>query len=601
MARSKSGATSVLHPNFGVYFNVPPIEVPKQGLSACRNVRIDNGTLTNRGVGWGRYSEDWALNGPITLVDTHLTTAGVQKLILATFTDIYEWVEANDTVRFLTPRYSTGTVTCAGTTAVTGSGTTWTTNAKAGDYISFSNAAQRDPNATWYRIASVTDNTHLVLQSAGPSVTGVAYTIRRTLTMAAGGVWSTDLYHNAPGPADYWIGTNGSDPVMSWDGSATQVTLQSGFGFTCKALRRWSNMMIYANLNVGGTRRRTSVHNSAIGDPFNVTTLEAAEFIAYGGVDEILLMLPMADYLVLYSSAAVVMTSLVGGDSLFAFRVAVNDRGPIAPGAVADHGDRHVFMSTDGAYSFDGVGTTEVYPQVMREIIRRAPVDRWHQISAHFYEENGQVVWVVPQTSDMGAYPETAYTEHYLEVMPKYVPTPFTIQDLPAVSIGYFERITTLTWNNVAGTWAEQTYRWDDRFFSGNYPMTLFGAADGNLYVLGSSDTQAGAPVSSYALFGLQASVDGTRRGCVTRVIPFAQQEEGATYALKIKVHTTMQVGGTPVESQEYSYDLTQLGDRFVNPYQVGRFFAVEFGTNGLAQTWTLQGYSTEVRAVGER
>lgn len=588
--------------NYGVYFNVAPIEVPLQALYACRNVRIDNGRLTNRGVGWSLFSPDWTLNGTVTLVDTFLSQAGAQKLIFATLTDIYEWIESTDDVLFLTPRYATGTASCSSTTAVTGSGTSWAANAKAGDFISFGDAADRDPASTWYEIDTVNSDTSITLTEAGPTVAGSDYTIRQTMTMAEGDVWSTDLFHNGlPGPADFWIGTNGRDYVFSWDGSATQVTSQSGFGFTCKALRRWSNMMIYANLNVSGTRRRTSVHNSAIGDPFNVTTLEAAEFVAYDGTNEILSMLPLAEYLIIYANGTVTVMSLVGGDTLFAFRVALNGIGPLSANAVVDLGDHHEFLSSDAAYHFDGVSISEICYQVMREVIRRMPADRYHQIIAHQHEERGYIAWISPQTDDENGIPNTAYLEHYLEVVPDKVPIPCTIQDMPASATGYFERITTLTWDAISGTWADQTYRWDDRFYSGAYPLNLFGSYDGKIYAMGGSDTQAGIPVSSYAQTGMRPVVDGLRRGCVTRVIPFAEKVEGAAYTLQVKVHSTDQVGGEQVPSSEFSYDLTHSSHRFVNPYVTGRFFSVEFGTNGLSQSWTLQGYDVETAALGER
>lgn len=51
--------------------------------------------------------------------------------------------------------YTTGTITVASGTAITGSGTLWLTNTTAGQYLFI--------GTRWYKIASVTDNTHLVL------------------------------------------------------------------------------------------------------------------------------------------------------------------------------------------------------------------------------------------------------------------------------------------------------------------------------------------------------------------------------------------------------------------------------------------------------
>jgi hypothetical protein len=79
--------------------------------------------------------------------------------------------------------YTTGTVSTSSTT-VTGVGTAFTTNAAAGDAfaagaISLTSVSFATDAAKWYRIASVTDDTHLVLEKpyAETALSGAAYTI----------------------------------------------------------------------------------------------------------------------------------------------------------------------------------------------------------------------------------------------------------------------------------------------------------------------------------------------------------------------------------------------------------------------------------------
>lgn len=74
--------------------------------------------------------------------------------------------------------YTTGTVTVTnGSTAVTGVGTVWSTNLSAGMYFRL-DATGRGDSSKWYQIASVTDNTHIVLATAyaDASSTGEEYT-----------------------------------------------------------------------------------------------------------------------------------------------------------------------------------------------------------------------------------------------------------------------------------------------------------------------------------------------------------------------------------------------------------------------------------------
>lgn len=78
--------------------------------------------------------------------------------------------------------YTTGTVAITtNTTAVTGSGTTWTKAMAQGGWLRVSHSGTDAANGDnqWYEIASVTDGTHLVLKNnyTGATVTGASYII----------------------------------------------------------------------------------------------------------------------------------------------------------------------------------------------------------------------------------------------------------------------------------------------------------------------------------------------------------------------------------------------------------------------------------------
>jgi len=76
--------------------------------------------------------------------------------------------------------YTTGTVATAGTTTVTGSGTSWNSS-MIGKYLQITPAATAATNGNgfWYKISAVASTTSLTLAKAytGSNVTGAAYTI----------------------------------------------------------------------------------------------------------------------------------------------------------------------------------------------------------------------------------------------------------------------------------------------------------------------------------------------------------------------------------------------------------------------------------------
>lgn len=123
----------------------------------------------------------------------------------------------------------TGTVSCSATTAVTGSGTSFTTELTAPGVIEIS--------GTLYDIASITDNTNLTLTANGPSVSSVAFNIgtRDYSTVSA---WEADIDDTGlyPSSTYYPVGQICSDSLFDEDvvingGNGTtgvaKVTLQS--------------------------------------------------------------------------------------------------------------------------------------------------------------------------------------------------------------------------------------------------------------------------------------------------------------------------------------------------------------------------------------
>lgn len=598
----KKGSEVVL-PNLGLYFDTSPIGVPGRGYQDCHNIRIQEGQPTNLNIGWSPYSTHWALNGPVKLIDSYVSRLGQQKLIFASLTDLYEWVEASDTILYLTPRYNVGTASVVGTSVTVTGGQLLTAGVKTGDYISFGSNAQRDLAATWYKVDTVNSETSLTLVSSAPSFTG-AYTIRQCFTGSTNDVWSTTMFYDGlPGPTDWWAGTNGVDHVVSWDGVSGSALYQKGLGFTCKALLRWNNMMIYGNLTIdGGPHRSTSIANSDLVDPFNNTDGVAAQLVVHDGSDEIVAMYTFASYLVIYSLRTITLVSFVGLPQLFAFRQAIKGVGLIAQKALADFGDKHEFLGQDSAYEFDGVTIKEIHYQVMREVIRKMVAQRHSQIIVHFSEETGEVWWIVPLSSDPSQLaPKVCYSEHYLENFPPAVPAPFTRRDMPATAMGHFASQTTLTWDAIPRPWSSQNYRWDDRLLFASFPLNLMGLEDGTIMKVGVADTMNGVAFRSFVHFGLRSVIDGLVRGCIRRVYAFATRLPSANYPLNVTVYTTDQVGGTQMATLALPYDLTQAGRRFVNPFVNGRFFSVEFSTDGPEQVWTLQGYDIDVAPLGER
>lgn len=605
--------SAVLQPNLGLYLGRFPLAIPKRALKSCLNVRIKNKSIVRDNVGWGAFpSGDVPLNldnKPVTLIDNFFPRAGGQLTMFANTTDIFEYLETTETVAYLTPRYETGTVDVTnGSATVTGTGTTWSSNLKAGDFIHIGAAGERDPAAIWYEIQSVDSDTQLTLTApyAEATVSGAAYSARLTQTGDLADYYETAIFFNGAnltsgGDGDRWYATNGVDRILAWDGAVDQCYYPDlGNLETARFIIPYKNIMIFGNITLDtGENRPFSVRTSAIGEPENTTTLEAAEFVVHDGADPLLTGFTIGENLALYAERSITLTQFVGPPTIFVFRTVVDGIGPRAGRAIADFGDFHKFIGSDTQYTFDGISIVESNAHIWQEVLRTMSPQRLDMILSHFDEENGELDWVVPLNTDADTTdgpPERAYIEHYLEEPGGDAPDVHTLRELPATAMGFYERLTTLTFDQLTDTWADQNYRWDDQFLQATFPFNVLGTADGDLFVLGTKDTKNGVPMTSFARFGRRPLGSLRTKGVIRRVYPMTETLPAAEHDLEVRLHTSDQPNGSTALEKVMQYDLTQSTTKhFVTPRLAARYVEVEFRTEGAGHIWSLAGYDMDV------
>lgn len=605
--------SSVLAPNLGLYLDRPRLAIPRGALLDCLNVRVKNGKISNLNLGWDLFGAFSPLNGPVTLIDNFFIRSGAQTLIFGTPSDLYKYNEIDGSVSFITPTYSVGTVAVsAGSPAVvTGTGTSFVTaGVKPGDEISFGVAGQRDPDAVWYVVDSVDSETQLTLVGAvagAPIAPGSPYTARIMFTAFLEDYWRSEIFFNDPDGDDVWYATNGVDPIVRYTVGDDEVTRLTSIGFTCKALKAYKNMMIYGHIidDLGDVFPNTII-NSDVGDPEEVATGLASQFIVHDGVDPINTLEALGDNLVIYSERAAVLAQFVGDPIIFAFRVAVAGLGPIAGRLVADFGDFHEFLGSDSMYRFDGVTITEVAYQVFREVIRRQDPARRQLGFVHFDEENGDLIWVVALSDDptppgndpLDTPPAQAWPSHYLEDVPQGAEDPVTRRSFPFTASGFFERQQTLTWNQISQTWAELNFRWNDQFFLAAFPFNLVGDMDGRVYTLNTGQLADGVALQSFAHTGRMALGDGRMRGLLSRIYPFSRQITGT---LRVLSYFSDHAAGPNERMEDLGFDMSlPEGGHFVTPYRRGRYFELEFRTDD-GTPWELDGWDFDARVGGRR
>lgn len=482
----------------------------------------------------------------------------------------------------------------------------WLTNTiKAGDFITFGSASQTSISASWYEIASVDSESQLTLVSGPGWTPTTTYTIRRTFTGDLTDNWSTATFV-APDDGtgdDLWFATNGVDYVVTWDGSATQVVIRSSLAFKCAALAVYKDMMFYLGIDLdAGDFLPTSFINSDVNKPLEVVTGLAGQFRAHSGVDHIQTAHKLGDNLAIYSQRTLTLIQFIGDPVVFAFRDVTSGVGLLAPRLVADFGDFHEFLHRDSQYLFDGVSVSEIGKQVWREVLANRDPVRADLGFTHFDEESGEVHWVVPLGQDAGAgdttmAAEKGYIEHYLEEVGDRVATPYSARSSPWLCGGFGATTGALTWADITGTWQDLTFRWNDNFLLSAFPISLMGSSNGYVYKINTFQTADGTPLVSFVRFGRQALGDGRMRGLLTRVYPFSEEIVG-TLDVTCRFADHAEGDVTITHTEEFDSSLPE-GGHFVSPFRRGRYYELEFGTDGTA--WSISGYDVDVREGGRR
>lgn len=612
----KPASTIIQQPFIGLALDAPPWNIDPRAFSACNNVRITNGRVTSALMGWTNTGATFR-GKPITLI-ADFPNNNNNTLVIGTTEDLYNY--NNGTPLYLTPIYNTGTVNCALSTAVTGNFTTWNqpdgtlavrNNVMPGDQISFANGLDNDPTHTWYTIATVNSDTSLTLTTAGPLAGTQAYTIRK---LAQGNIginhWDFEIFPQAAPPlnGDTFFCTNGSDPVVTWTPGDVFAKYQSSMPFLCFELRRFKNLMIYGSLVYQGQSLPTSIANSDNGNPLNLTTGVAGQYVVSDGPYPINWLGVLGNNLMIYMGSmeggSVVAASFVGLPTNFIFTEVIRGRGPIASRLVIEFPDHHEFVGFDGQYRYNGLYVQQMNVGVWNgpgNVIDMFDRSRADQAFTSLVPQYGSVHFSLPLQTDATAQNVTAYIENYLEGENNQLFKPMTQRDFPFTAAGQVPKgLAQVIWETDVIQWDLDPARWNDSTATGSYAQQFVGDINGNLYTLFTADTQDGTAYLSTVTFAQRITVNERSRGLVKRIYPFIEYVASG-YNLTVTIQIYDQLGGAVWATTTGTMAMDYSGNRFTSPFRRGRSFDITFSTPGPDQPWTMDGYDVDIIAGGLR
>jgi len=467
-------------PNKGVVLNKPEEMLLHNFSPHSRNMEFYDELLRGR-LGLEKFDTE-QLSGPILHVDQYWHFDYTWWLLVCTSKDIYAYDFSELRWDIITPVYTTGTieVKTGELNKVYGSGTSWSANLKAGDFIKIGSGAIHT-GSTWYEIQTVDSDTLLTLASdAVITAPGASYVARQCFTNVVSGAnwdyWDSITFQDAV-KGETWVAVNGKDGPIYWTGTG-QVAYLTGLatGFTAaKYVNTYKNRLMFAWTVEGGQNQPQRERWS---DVANCESWQDEDFHDF--IDEdtwIMGIINFNDYHIVMKEYEAYIGRHVGGTYIFDFEKSTTCIGCKAMKSVISRKDAVYYFGRDNIFhKWNLLRDEEITRPILAETIDFDPnleqyIYGWDSVARH------QIRWHCPRTgASYNNYTVVYdYEQDVLQVW-EYQ------SEQACCSIGEYLMIEDLYVDD--SVWGElyvdeEDGYWDSRRFLQNAPITVYGGYDG--------------------------------------------------------------------------------------------------------------------------
>jgi hypothetical protein len=399
---------------------------------------------------------------------------------------------------------------------------------------------------------------------------------------------------------NYFIFTNGVDPVKYWTGSGNIANLpgltdcvpwNDGTAVTsvvAKTLLYFDEFLILGGTVENSLAFPQRLRWSTIGDVTKwKNTNQATQDLQAGwadmtdGVDWIQALETIGNYIVAYKERSIQVVTYVGGDEIFDKWPAIEGTGLLAPKAILDLGDEHIFVGPDNIYSFDTREVKVAGDDIAKQFFDILDPSNTVLINCFWHEETPEGGFSFVSTSSPGGFPDKA-------VVYNTDTKAWSWRDLPMMCFGYYNLVNNPIWDNQEETWDSADFGWSSSTVLANAPINLCGDSQGFIYWF-NGNSQDGADISCFIqtkLFDFGNPVLMKRAIRLQLMI----SREGS-YNLPVWVGTASNVDEPVTWYGPYNMSLDKTSPPWVDFDITARYMAFKFGTQLKDQPWKLTGY----------
>lgn len=375
---------------------------------------------------------------------------------------------------------------------------------------------------------------------------------------------------------DWVIISNGIDPIYRWDGvSSNFVALQCPF--KASLIKTFANCLVLASTVESGIKCPQRVRWSALGQPEKWDGEGTGFFDVAQTPDFITALEFFQNYLVIYKERSIYLASYVGPPFYFEVQQRINGIGAISSRAVANLGDRHLFVAQDDIYQFNGVSAEKIGGPIRDEMFSLIDPQRQGMVQAILDTEFSEVIFVIPSTDGK----RIVYVYNYREGT-------WAKRNLPIVSWAEFISSNSPRIDDLSQPIDTYNRPIDSRDALALAPLRLFGGEDGYIYVYGQDDSYDGAPFESMMqtkLFDF-GRPDLIKRLLQVEVVAGFQGD----YSIQLEVGTSDKPYGLLQWRGPFTIQLGSQSSR-IDLDISGRYFSFRFRNSQANQPFSLQGF----------
>ena len=420
------------------------------------------------------------LVGTPLLIDTFPTIAGSEYLVVATTKFVYKYISADKSYVKKNETVTTGSLAMtfvAATKKITRGANSFITNGFTVGTIITTDATLNPGPFTATVVAALEITVAEAVVDEGP--------VTKTATGQAAFTGDEDykfcsaviLDHAGK---DIFILTNGLDSIKKWEvgseGSGEFVALEGLTTIKAKQVMPFKSRLLLGFTTESGTNCPWRVRWSKVADPETWTGTGTGFVDLADTSDWIVALVTLKSKVYVIKERSIWELVYVGGTTVFTPELRIGGVGTYAPNSVVNLGEEIILYGTDNIYLYDGIDLTPIGDQIYPLI----------------YDTEKKIV----STTKSNRVPSTYIEElkEYWLCLTKEGPTPnlwfsynfgyksWARRDKEVTVFGYESMAEGAAWNELTGTWANQTWIWMEKALPAGAPTTLLGTPDGYIW-----------------------------------------------------------------------------------------------------------------------